>query len=390
MVKESNVMVVHWKKLKRSYEKNRSDLRGLLFRKYPDFILTREVKEFKNIPVFTFHQLTTETFEPLLIYLSDSGYKTLVADELYERWNTQNFVYDKEVVLTFDDGDRSLYEVVYPLLRKYGFKGVAFIVPGLIGGEGIGPTWKSDKNYLCSWKEIKEMHESGAIDFQAHSMYHHTIYISPKIIDYVTPKTNFVFLQEAFFPVLTKDTGAQLPDSLLLGTPIYESDYRYRRKARYFDSLDLRSACQNFVNENGGHSFFANNRWRKKLDSYVNEIFSEFKKNTRYENQDERRKAIRKDLRSTKLAIEKKLSGKKVRHFCFPWFTADEATVNISGEEGYVTNYWGGFIPEFAQRNKNPVPISRVNPVYIYRLPGRHRKSLREVVRDKFFGTAYN
>ncbi len=36
------------------------------------------------------------------------------------------------LILTFDDGYRSAYEVVYPLLEKYGFKGWFFIPSGLI------------------------------------------------------------------------------------------------------------------------------------------------------------------------------------------------------------------------------------------------------------------
>lgn len=382
-------MTAYWKKLKRIYEKNRSDLVGLAFRRYPKFILSFRESSIENIPVFTFHQLTPEAFEPLLVYLTENGYKTLDADELYERGNNQNFIYDNEVVLTFDDGYKSLYKVVYPLLKKYGFKCVAFIIPGLIGEDDLGPVWKSDKDYFCTWKEIKEMHESGLIDFQAHSLYHHTIYISPKIIDYVTPTTNFPFQREDFFPVFIDETEVQFPDSLLLGTPIYESDYRYRKKARYFDSIELRNACQNYVNEHGGHSFFANNGWRKRLNSFVKKNFNEFSKNTRYEDQDERENAIRNDLKNAKLLIEKKLSGKRVRHFCFPYFTADETAVNISREEGYITNFWGGFIPKYALKNKNPLPISRLNSAYIWRLPGKKRKPLREVVKNKFFGMVY-
>ena len=34
----------------------------------------------------------------------------------------------KTVVLTFDDGDYELYYLVLPILKKYGFKGAAFVI----------------------------------------------------------------------------------------------------------------------------------------------------------------------------------------------------------------------------------------------------------------------
>ena len=377
-----------WKKLQRIYEKNRSDFFGLVFRRYPDFILSNRISHLEIAPVFTFHEVTESTLEPLLIYLSKNDYKTLNADELFERENSSNINHNKEVVLTFDDGHISLYEVAYPLLKKYGFKAVAFIIPGLIT-EGKSDGWQTDKKYLCSWNEIKIMHESGVIDIQAHSMYHHTIFISPRIIDYVSPDSNFSFLREALFPVLVENDSVRFPDSLPLGTPIYDSDYRYGRKRKYFDSIALRRACQDYVNENGSSSFFENSGWKNQLNSMVRKKFKDLLSERRYESQEERKETLAKDLREAKDSIEMKLSGKRIKHLCFPWFTADDATVTASGEVGYNSNFWGGFIPKFAKDRKEPLPIKRYNPIYIWRLPGKNRKSINEVVYKKISGMVF-
>jgi hypothetical protein len=377
-----------WKNLQRIYEKNRSDFLGLVLRRYPDFILSNRIKHLEIAPAFTFHEVTKELFEPLLIYLSDNGYKTIDSEELFERNTSQNFKNEDEVVLTFDDGHKSLYEVAFPLLKKYKFKAVAFIIPGLIGGDNISG-WQSENNYLCTWDEIKEMHDSGVIDFQAHSMYHHTIFVSPNIIDFVSPDSDFSFLREALFPVLTENDPIQFPDSLPLGTPIYESGYRYGTKMKYNDSSSLRDACQNYVKENGESSFFNTAGWRSQLNSIAKKKMSEFSNDSPYESLKERKEEIIKDLRDAKNTIEKKLNGKNVRHLCFPWFTASETTVLGSGEVGYVSNFWGGFIPKFAEKIDNPTPVNRFNPIYIWRLPGKQRKSISKVVQNKFAGVMY-
>lgn len=50
------------------------------------------------------------------------------------------------VLLTFDDGERSLVERGLPLLRKYAFPAVAFVLPGLIGTDI--PFW---------WREVEHI-----------------------------------------------------------------------------------------------------------------------------------------------------------------------------------------------------------------------------------------
>jgi hypothetical protein len=371
------------------YEKNRSDLMGIVFRRYPEFILSNRVSSIENIPVFTFHQLNRETFEPIIRHLAENDYIPIDADELYKYNASDNFIYGKEVVLTFDDGHESLYDVGYPLLKKYGFKGVAFIIPGLIDTYDENTAWGVNGNRLCHWREVREMHESGVIDFQLHSLYHHTIYTSSRIIEYVTPNSRLSFLKEALFPILDDGDGIQFPTSLPLGTPIYESAYRYGEKLKYFDSVALRKACQEFVLNSGGEAFFRSNRWKGQLQAFVIKNFEKLSKDARFESQEERRAAIRKDLKEAKAIIERNLNAKRINHLCFPWFSAAESTVSISSEEGFVTNFWGGFIPKFAQRWERPLQINRYNSMYIWRLPGKGRKTIREVFQNKLSGMVY-
>jgi len=85
---------------------------------------------------------------------------------LRELWNTtegskqQNL----QVVLTFDDGNSSDYEIAFPLLREIGFQAEFFINTATVGTNGF-----------LSWQQIIEMQRAG-MSFQSHS--HDHVYLS--------------------------------------------------------------------------------------------------------------------------------------------------------------------------------------------------------------------
>ncbi len=60
--------------------------------------------------------------------LADSGYHTILPDELYSYLNKGTPLPQKSIMLTFDDTDADQFNVARPELQKYGFKGVYFIV----------------------------------------------------------------------------------------------------------------------------------------------------------------------------------------------------------------------------------------------------------------------
>ena len=140
-----------------------------------------------GVPVITYHAVTNpDEFAANLKYLVDNGYRTLTCDELLA-YLTGREKFDKAVMLTFDDGLLNLWEVVYPLLKRYHLKGVAFIAPHqMLDSDIIRPNMDDVRagamkqqiipndngmTYL-SWAEIKVMHASGVIDFQSHSFGH--------------------------------------------------------------------------------------------------------------------------------------------------------------------------------------------------------------------------
>ena len=108
-----------------------------------------------------------DKFEAQLKFLKENGYETLTFHDLLQHnikdWN-------KKIILTFDDGYEDNYTILFPLLKKYGFKAVIFLVTqkkdnswGILEGE---PVFR-----MMNEKQIREMSEYG-IEFGGHTKNH--------------------------------------------------------------------------------------------------------------------------------------------------------------------------------------------------------------------------
>ena len=159
--------------LKESYRKNRGDLHGLLFGHYPSFVLNRRVQCIENeVIVFAFHSVEPERFERQLRYLNENGYHVLEsADTMQACLQGAQPISPRSVLLTFDDGWESLSTVAFPLLQRYGFHAVSFIVPTFVG-----------RPHFCTWEQLQEMQRSGVIDVQSHTLFHRFAPAWPRVV----------------------------------------------------------------------------------------------------------------------------------------------------------------------------------------------------------------
>jgi hypothetical protein len=107
-------------RLRRIIDKNRDVVQGVLRRKYPAFIWGDGVDELNDIPTFVSHDVTSESFEPILQLLIDNRCVTLTANEYVERRIHGERGRERKVMLTSDDGHKSLYEAAFPALKRCG------------------------------------------------------------------------------------------------------------------------------------------------------------------------------------------------------------------------------------------------------------------------------
>jgi peptidoglycan/xylan/chitin deacetylase (PgdA/CDA1 family) len=123
----------------------------------------------KQVPVLCYHQIRNwrasdkqvdkdyiippATFSAHIKMLADSGYHTILPDELYDYLTKGTPLPAKPIMLTFDDTDGDQFEVARPELLKYGFKGVYFITTTDIA---------KNKHYMDK-KQIKQLSDAGNV-----------------------------------------------------------------------------------------------------------------------------------------------------------------------------------------------------------------------------------
>ena len=146
-------------------------------------MLAKAFAEGKNevsLPVIMYHQLTEkssragryvlmlEQFERDLIYLKEKGYQTVTATQVIDFVYSKGTLPEKPVMITFDDGCETVYELAAPLLEKYGFNAVAFVVGAWADFYSEANDHNLDYSNL-TWDEISELSQGKTVDIQSHT-----------------------------------------------------------------------------------------------------------------------------------------------------------------------------------------------------------------------------
>lgn len=105
--------------------------------------------------------VSPEEFARQMDLLAQQGFHPITMAQLQGYLQGGSALPDRPVVLTFDDGYSDLYTEAFPVLRRHGFKAVAYIVSGFVGAAG--------RNVTAD--QIREMDAYG-IEIGAHTFSH--------------------------------------------------------------------------------------------------------------------------------------------------------------------------------------------------------------------------
>ena len=133
------------------------------------------------IPVLMYHNIaenyqkgaeganiTPKLFEEHMLAILERGYTPILVADYYDSVQRRASLPEKPIIITFDDGYLSNYEIAYPILKRLNIKATIFVVTSTVGakvGQGV-----STPHF--SWEQAREMQKSGIIDIHSHSHTH--------------------------------------------------------------------------------------------------------------------------------------------------------------------------------------------------------------------------
>jgi peptidoglycan/xylan/chitin deacetylase (PgdA/CDA1 family) len=134
----------------------------------------------KEVPILCYHQVrdwkptdsrTSKDYimppadlKAELKMLADSGYHTILPDQLYTYLTKGEALPSKPIMLTFDDTDEDQYTVAWPEMKKYGFKGVFFIMTVSL----------NRLPHYMTKEQVKELSDAGNM-IESHTWDHHNV-----------------------------------------------------------------------------------------------------------------------------------------------------------------------------------------------------------------------
>ncbi|MBO5743251.1 MAG: polysaccharide deacetylase family protein [Clostridia bacterium] len=118
--------------------------------------------------------LNIKKFEEDIVHLKKQGFTFVDTDDIINYVYTGKKLPEKSVMLTFDDGYLNNYIYAFPVIKKHGVKAVISPIAYYVEYYTLNHDKNPDYSHLTD-KEIKEMHESGFIDFQNHSYNMHSL-----------------------------------------------------------------------------------------------------------------------------------------------------------------------------------------------------------------------
>lgn len=128
---------------------------------------------YKKVAILAYHRfvpgdrkcdllsISAATFRSQLKYLQENGFTVVSFADLADFIEGKGPMPRKPVILSMDDGYKSVYQVAYPVLREFGYKATVFVYTDFIGAPAG-----------LNWAEMAEMTASGLVDIQPHSKTH--------------------------------------------------------------------------------------------------------------------------------------------------------------------------------------------------------------------------
>ncbi len=104
----------------------------------------------------------TSVFASQLQFLHDNGYNVVPLRDVVHYIEGRGELPARAVTITADDGHKSVFTVMRPLIERYRYPVTLFIYPSAI----------SNASYAMTWQELKQLQATGFFDIESHTYWH--------------------------------------------------------------------------------------------------------------------------------------------------------------------------------------------------------------------------
>jgi hypothetical protein len=223
---------------------------------------------------------------------------------------------------------------------------------------------------LCTWQELKEMYSSGLINIESHTLFHKQVFRNTNMVDFFSHDSSSALYMFSGSPYLKiSDIGRDIKMVDYYGLPLFQAAPLMSGGSMVNASDEFITLCKDLYKHNGA--------WKSEIMKVLKESSAI---NKYFVFEPDSKKSILEDLQAAKSLIKEKIDHNAGEHLCFPWTAGSDEAINIAKELEIKTCFWG---VRNSRKGDNLYHISRLNNDFIFRLPGKERKSLFSIYFHK-------
>jgi peptidoglycan/xylan/chitin deacetylase (PgdA/CDA1 family) len=119
----------------------------------------------------TWFYIPESVFAANLEWLRKSAWQAIDAEIFLHGLQSPKSLPLRAVLLSFDDGYRSMREIVLPILRSFGFPSVLFVPTAFIGATNRFDQDVEPEEPMCDWMDLAAL-QQGRVSIQSHGVTH--------------------------------------------------------------------------------------------------------------------------------------------------------------------------------------------------------------------------